>query len=52
MLNAIRKIFHYFSEDAAKERHNKAMIAFLSQAQDRAHLEQLEDQWFRKHRYM
>lgn len=51
MIDSIKKMIHYFSDDAKRQRHHKAMVDFLSQAQDRIHLEHLENQWFREHGY-
>lgn len=52
MLKKIRNIFRSFSEEGRREKKLKAMEEFLSQATDRVHLEQLENQWFKKHGWM
>lgn len=51
MIRKIKEIVYYFSEEAQRKRRHDAMIAYLSQAQDRAHLEQLENQWFKMNGY-
>jgi len=49
MISWIKKILYHFSTEAKIERHQKAMYEFLSQAQDRVHLEALEREWERHH---
>lgn len=51
MMKTIRKIMYHFSEEASRKRREKAMNDFLSQAKDRIHLEQLENQWFKTNGY-
>lgn len=51
MLNALRRLMYHFSEEAQRKRREQAMNAYLGQAKDRVHLEQLETQWFKMNGY-
>lgn len=45
MFATIKKWFSRFNPS-----HQERMMAYLNQATDRVHLEQLEREWFKKHR--
>ena len=47
MMKFFKKLIYSFSEQAAFEREQCAMQAFLSQATDLYHLEHLEREWNR-----
>jgi hypothetical protein len=51
MIKIIKQVLSYFGKEAEIERKRKAMYDFLSQAQDRQHLEWLENEWFKTHGY-
>jgi len=52
MLGTVKRFFYHFTEEARQKRRHQEMVNFLSQAYDRAHLEHLENQWFKKNGYM
>jgi len=52
MLKKLKRIVGILSEEERYRRRQKAMEEFLGQATDRLHLEQLEEQWFKKHGWM
>ena len=51
MLNTIKRLMYHFSEEAHRQRRLESMNAYLGQAKDRMHLEQLETEWFKKNGY-
>lgn len=50
MIKKIKKLFGILSTEDQYRKQQKEMEKFLSQAVDRIHLEQLENQWFKKYR--